>query len=141
MRRCTGYRSNPITASVNQNAVPAPTTPAARHIAVDKRAVACCPELSKSVRFYTPFSDENARVIGQNGLFSFSETGEELESLIAHTFQGQRTPVLRKMYLPNTERVQVLRGLEQMNINHLTLFPDLSGACNYANMQFELSSH
>lgn len=110
-------------------------------IALDKRAVACCPELSKSVRFYTPFSDENARVIGQNGLFSFSETGEELESLIAHTFQGQRTPVLRKMYLPNTERVQVLRGLEQMNINHLTLFPDLSGACNYANMQFELSPH
>lgn len=98
-------------------------------------------QLARTVRFYTPNSDENARVLGQNGLFSFCESGEELEALIAHEFAGVKRAILKKIYLPNTERIDVLRGLEQMNINHLTLFPDLSGASNYANMQFELYSN
>ncbi len=110
-------------------------------VSLNKREVESCPQLARAVRFYTPNSDENARVLGQNGLFSYSESGEELESLIASAFAGSGRAVLRKIYLPNAERICVLRGLEQMNINHLTLFPDLSGACNYANMQFELAHH
>lgn len=110
-------------------------------VSLNKSEVESRPNLARTVRFYTPNSDENARVIGQNGLFSFCESGEELESLIAQEFAGSTTAILKKIYLPNAERIAVLRGLEQMNINHLTLFPDLSGASNYANMQFELYSN
>lgn len=110
-------------------------------VSLNKNEVEGRPNLAKMVRFYTPNSDENARVLGQNGLFSYSETGEELESLIASEFAGSNQAIIRKIHLPNAERIDVLRGLEQMNINHLTLFPDLSGASNYANMQFELYSN
>lgn len=109
-------------------------------VALNKNAVEHSANLAKIVRFYTPFSDENARVLGQNGLFSYSESGVELESLIANEFAGCGQAVIRKIHLPNAERISVLRGLDQMNINHLTLFPDLSGASNYTNMQFELYS-
>ena len=110
-------------------------------VSLNKNEVEGRPNLARMVRFYTPNSDENARVLGQNGLFSYSETGEELETLIAHEFAGSNQAIIRKIHLPNAERIDVLRGLEQMNINHLTLFPDLSGASNYANMQFELYSN
>lgn len=110
-------------------------------IALNKSEVESRPELASMVRFYTPFSDENARVLGQNGLFSYSDSGEELEAVIAHEFAGSTAAIIKKIHLPNAERISVLRGLEQMNINHLTLFPDLSGASNYANMQFELYSN
>lgn len=109
-------------------------------VSLNKHEVENCPELARRVRFYTPNSDENARVLGQNGLFSYSDSGVELESLIAEAFAGSRSAIIKKIYLPNAERIDVLRGLEQMNINHLTLFPDLSGASSYANMQFELYS-
>src|SRR5690606_1441245 len=88
---------------------------------LNKHEVERCPELAATVRFYTPNSDENARVLGQNGLFSYSGSGEELESVVAQAFAGSRTAIIKKVYLPNAERIDVLRGLEQMNINHLTL--------------------
>lgn len=79
-------------------------------------------------------------MLGQNGLFSFSDSGEELKALIVHEFAGVNRAILKKIHLLNAERIDVLRGLEQMSINHQTLFPDLSGASNYASMQFERSS-
>jgi hypothetical protein len=64
------------------------------------------------VRFYTPNSDENARVLGQNGLFSFSDSGEEFKALIVHEFAGVNRAILKKIHLLNAERIDVLRGLE-----------------------------
>ena len=33
------------------------------------------------------------------------------------------------------QRVQILKHLNRMNINHATLFPDIEGAVKFANLQ------
>ena len=89
--------------------------------------------LQSELEFFVPSSDENARVISQNGLFTYSESGKSIEELVRDKCSGSSEPIVRKIILPNEERESALAGLELMNINHLTLFPDLHGASIYSN--------
>ena len=41
---------------------------------------------------------------------------------------------LIRILIPNKDRLSCLRSLNKMNINYLTLFPDLHGASQNANM-------
>ena len=43
-----------------------------------------------------------------------------------------------RIEIPDQVRTQALRGLNRMNINHLSLFPDLSGASRATNLRTEL---
>ena len=85
------------------------------------------------LEFFVPSSDENARVISQNGLFTYSESGRPVEELVKEKCPGSPEPIIKRIILPNEERESALAGLELMNINHLTLFPDLHGASIYSN--------
>jgi len=89
--------------------------------------------LKDEIEFFVPSSDENARVISQNGLFTYSESGKSIEELVKDKCAGLNEAVVKKIILPNDERENALAGLELMNINHLTLFPDLHGASIYSN--------
>jgi hypothetical protein len=89
--------------------------------------------LNNELEFFVPTSDENARVISQNGLFTYTRSGRPIEELVAEKFPGATEAVVRKIILPNDEREPAIAGLELMNINHLTLFPDLHGASIYSN--------
>jgi hypothetical protein len=89
--------------------------------------------LDDDLEFFVPTSDENARVISQNGLFTFTRSGKSIEDLVEDRMHGSGEAVIKKVILPNEEREQALAGLELMNINHLTLFPDLHGASIYSN--------
>jgi hypothetical protein len=40
---------------------------------------------------------------------------------------------LARVFIPSTEQEFALDSLDKMNINELTLFPDLLGAAKYAN--------
>jgi hypothetical protein len=87
------------------------------------------------VEFVAPMSDENARLVSQGGLFTRSPSGVDIESWVRNNFEGLKRAVLLKITVPNKGRVDFLRSLNRMNINHLSLFPDLYGAskfCNYA---------
>jgi len=95
----------------------------------------CKEMMFNEIAFFKPITDENTRVLNQNGLFSSSESGLELESWITQTFQGSQDSLLLKFYIPKEERRSCLTALDTMNINHITLFPDLYGASVYTNMK------
>lgn len=90
------------------------------------------------VTFFQPTSDENPRVLNQNGLFTITKKGEELENWVHDNFAGETKHILYKIFIPNSEREKCLESLCTMNINHITLFPDIYGAAIYTNIKAEL---
>ncbi|EGW36012.1 FRG domain-containing protein [Desulfosporosinus sp. OT] len=93
------------------------------------------------VKYIKPLSDENARLVNQSGLFTKSPTGIDMEKWVSENFSGYRKIILLKLTLPNTERATTLKALNRMNINHLTLFPDLSGASEFCNMGLKIEKY
>jgi hypothetical protein len=92
------------------------------------------------VDFIDPLSDENPRLVSQGGLFTRAPIGTPIERWVAQAFEGVAAPVLIRIEIPNGERLACLRALNRMNINHLSLFPDLSGASRSTNMRLELTA-
>ena len=87
------------------------------------------------VRFLTPLQVDNARLINQRGLFTISPSEHCLEEWVRTYFQDSSDVPLLKIMIPRREKDTALRQMNQMNINHLTLFPELGGASSYCNMQ------
>lgn len=87
------------------------------------------------IEFFKPFSDENQRLVNQNGLFSRSNVDIDIESWVTKNFNNVSSEmVLIKILLPSCSKNDALRILNRMNINHLSLFPDLDGAAKFCNL-------
>ena len=96
----------------------------------------------ETVEFVRPLSDENARLVNQGGLFTRPPTGMDLEQWVENTFaEDCEFVILLKIEIPNKDRLLCLRSLNRMNINHLTLFPDLYGASTFANMDLQIDNY
>jgi hypothetical protein len=85
------------------------------------------------VEFHRPLSDDNARLVNQAGLFTRAPIGVDVESWIKERFAGEKHWLLIKLTIPGGDRAQCLKELNRMNINYLTLFPDLYGASRHCN--------
>lgn len=94
-----------------------------------------------AIEFFKPFSDENQRLVNQNGLFSRSNSGEDIEEWVGRNFVGSNHMILIKFVIPTSARVDGLKVLNRMNINHLTLFPDLDGAAKFCNMKEKITGY
>ncbi len=101
------------------------------------------PDRSDVVEIISPLTDDNARLVNQRGLFTRASAGVDLEDWVRHHFSGSNDRVLEKMVIRErgNDREHCLRSLNQMNINHLTLFPDLTGASNYCNMSIRIERY
>lgn len=100
------------------------------------------PQARAPVEFVRPMSDENPRLISQGGLFTRAPDGRDLESWVREIFKGERKNYLvMKISIANTERESCLRYLNRMNINHLSLFPDLYGAAKFCNVSSEIKTY
>ncbi len=90
------------------------------------------------IRFFEPESDENSRVLSQRGLFTISPVQKTIEDWVIENFRNPTSDILLKIRVPNADRKDCLRMLNRMNINHLTLFPDLTGAAAFANVHMDV---
>lgn len=94
----------------------------------------CIEKLKKEnhLEFLTPFLDENSRLINQRGLFVTSPRMTCISEW-ANQIKEKGTIDLARLLIPAKEKELALDSLDKMNINSLTLFPDLLGAAKYAN--------
>jgi len=94
------------------------------------------------VEFVRPMQDENARLVSQGGLFTRAPDGTDIEAWVRQHFpQGYEDIVLLKITLPSADRALALRGLNRMNINRASLFPDLAGASAFCNLALETDKY
>ncbi len=95
------------------------------------------------IRFVSPLTDDNSRLIHQRGLFSRAPDGMDIETWVRKYFKGYKgkTWILAKILIPDSSRVSFLQSLERMAITPMELFPDLSGASLYCNLSIEIKDY
>lgn len=92
--------------------------------------------------FFRPHSDENSRLVAQGGLFTRSRRNTPIEQWVMGQHDSEDKGVtLYKLLVPDLERDKCLQLLNRMNINPLSLFPDLSGASRYCNLFAEIENY
>jgi hypothetical protein len=99
------------------------------------------PSQNPQVEFIRPMSDENYRLVNQGGLFTRAPNGMDLEAWTKKNFFGAKGYNLMKILIPNKDREACLKTLNRMNINHLTLFPDLYGASKFCNLFADIEKY
>lgn len=95
----------------------------------------------RPVEFIRPRSNDNARLVSQAGLFTRAPLGESLDEWIDRNWDGDEGYTLMRITIPNGDRTDCLRSLNRMNINHLTLFPDLHGASKFSNLHASIKQY
>lgn len=99
-------------------------------------------KVDPEVAFFSPLSDENHRLVSQGGLFSKMPDGQSLEEWVAANHDtDENGNLIIKIVVPDSDRDSCLRILNRMNINHLSLFPDLSGASMFCNLFSEIEKY
>lgn len=95
-------------------------------------------DASDAVRFLRPLTGNNTRMIAQAGAFSRQPKGVSVDDWVRSEFRGTDVEVLVGIVIPDRDRKQALTQLHAMNINYLSLFPDLQGAALHTNLCLEL---
>lgn len=98
--------------------------------------------LTSTLQLFKPMSDENQRVINQRGLFTKAPNGQSIEQWIEKHFAGSTNGAkLLRISIPNSDRAFAMKSLNRMNINHLSLFPDVYGAAKYCNHELQIDRY
>lgn len=92
---------------------------------------------------FRPRSNDNPRLVGQRGLFTISDSNTPINDWIQEhaEAQGFTKGALLRIFIPTQARDHALRNLNLMNVNHLSLFPDLYGASKYCNFQLTVEKY
>ena len=94
--------------------------------------------LHNEVQLVDPETQDNPRLTSQSGLLLKLSIARSLEEWVKEHFRGDDRVALLKITIPNEDIEYCLRDLNRMNINHLSLPPDLTGAAAYANTLFRV---
>jgi hypothetical protein len=84
------------------------------------------------VRLLSPKMGDNPRLLSQRGIFTYQVDARSVEKIIENCITSGKT-ILLKVRIPSCLRRQILIFLNSMNVNYLSLFPDLEGAARYCN--------
>lgn len=93
------------------------------------------------LEYVRPHQNDNARLVSQAGLFTKAPLGQTVDGWIEQNHLGVTSAPLVKLTFPDKERAECLRTLTKMNINHITLFPDLYGAGQHCNKKLEIDKY
>ncbi len=94
------------------------------------------------IEFVEPLTDDNPHLVNQAGLFSRTPSGVDIETWVKDNFKHDNKKIrLWKIMLPEAKREVALKSLNRMNINHLSLFPDIYGASSYVNLDLEIDKY
>jgi len=86
------------------------------------------------LRVLSTATESNYRIISQAGLLIRIPRQQDVETYVRGRFTGQtHEPTFTKIRIPNEDRTPCLVALNKMNINRMTLFPDIDGAARYVN--------
>lgn len=119
-----------------------PIGSANRVIIADHKAAKPQPTLPPAtLDIVRPHQDENSRLVSQAGLFTRAPLGETVDDWVKRHYAGKEGATLIKLSIPELGRTECLRTLNKMNINHLTLFPDLYGAGVHCNKALEIDKY
>lgn len=93
--------------------------------------------------YWDPMSAEYPRLVNQRGLFTITKKGEDIKELVQDKCENANIQLLIKIKICNKDgnREDFLRGLDSMNINRMTLFPDISGAAHFSNIGIEFNDY
>lgn len=92
------------------------------------------------VRVVKPRTHENMRLVNQNGLFLDVAVGRRLEEIVREGPDAGWVTMYKIDY-PDLIRDDIFAALNNMNINHASLFPDLMGSSQQTNFQLEIESY
>lgn len=92
---------------------------------------------AKLVEIVEPMTNENPRLVNQSGLFLNLPLDYDLETWVKEGIDTKNI-TLYKISFPDEIRNNTIDILNNMNINNLSLFPDLTGASLHSNYQFEI---
>ena len=109
-----------------------------------QRIVKLCTAQDIEADFYflEPLSEENHRLLNQSGLFTKLNENVDIETwLKGHVKEIGSEVYLLKIHILESLRDTILKHLNWMNINYLTLFPDLEGAAKHTNLKLELPGY
>lgn len=99
-------------------------------------------EQTNPLNIIRPMQDENVRLVSQAGLFTQLPPGMNVDDWIRSNYPPEETTVtLVKIEIPDDGRKECLRALNRMNINHLSLFPDLYGAGRHCDKALQISRY
>jgi hypothetical protein len=82
-------------------------------------------------KIFSPASGKNPRLVNQRGIFTKQLQQKPIDDFIQDRFNKEA--MLLKVLLPNQLRLPILNSLDSMNINFLSLFPDLIGSSQFCN--------
>lgn len=88
----------------------------------------------RQLHIYKSRAKENHRIHNQGGLHIYTPDDCSVESWIHQNLTRIRFPMFVKILVPDSARTNVLRCLNKMNINYLSLFPDHEGAARHCNL-------
>lgn len=98
------------------------------------------PDEEKLHMFFSK-SSTNPRLIAQQGLFTNCPFPYIIEDWLIEKVIRFDKNILTKHIIPSSYRESALRSLTRMNINYLTLFPDLEGAAKHSNLELFIDSY
>ncbi|WP_077218529.1 FRG domain-containing protein [Acidithiobacillus albertensis] len=99
-------------------------------------------EEAKKLNRVHPVVNDNNRLTAQSALFTKPPLGVTVDEWVKNNYHGESGQmVLIKIDIPDKERDECLRTLNRMNINSLTLFPDLYGSCKHCNISFKINKY
>lgn len=91
-------------------------------------------DCERELKLIDPLTNLNERLIAQRGCFTLTPEGIDLETWIDSIVSGEEK-ILLKLIICKKMKKELKQFLEDVNINSLTLFPDVYGIANICNEQ------